>query len=65
MLEALSTMQKVFPGMHGRLVDLCVPIHRKYAQAVAVTAGRHMEGEIIDSNFTPNSFEVYKDKAIS
>jgi structural maintenance of chromosome 1 len=39
LLEAISTMQVIFKGVHGKLVDLCRPIQKKYAKAVSVAAG--------------------------
>ena len=27
--EILESMTKLFPGVHGRLVDLCEPVHKR------------------------------------
>mmetsp|Transcript_3027 Transcript_3027/g.4618 ORF Transcript_3027/g.4618 Transcript_3027/m.4618 type:complete len:1350 (+) Transcript_3027:171-4220(+) len=50
--EALETMQSIFPGVHGRLVDLCRPVQRKYAQAVSVAGGKHMDAIVVDTRQT-------------
>jgi len=49
MAEALSSMQRIFKGVHGRLADLCRPIQRKYSQAVSVAAGKHMEAVVVEN----------------
>jgi phage-related holin len=35
--------------VHGKLADLCRPIQKKYAQAVAVTAGKQMDAIVVDT----------------
>lgn len=47
--EAVETMQRIFTGVHGKLVDLCRPIQKKYAQAVAVAAGKQMDAIVVES----------------
>jgi len=47
--EAIETMQRIFTGVHGKLVDLCRPIQKKYAQAVAVAAGKQMDAIIVET----------------
>ena len=49
MNEAIASMQRIYKGVHGRLVDLCRPIQRKYSQAVSVAAGRQMDAVVVDS----------------
>ncbi len=29
--EILDTMKKLFPGVYGRLIDLCEPAHKRFA----------------------------------
>lgn len=48
-LEAIETMKRIFTGVHGRLVDLCHPIQKKYSQAIAVAAGKHMDAIVVDT----------------
>jgi len=47
--EAVETMQRIFAGVHGKLVDLCKPIQNKYAQAVATAAGKHMDAIVVET----------------
>ncbi|KAJ7032498.1 condensin complex subunit SMC1 [Mycena alexandri] len=35
--ETLANLQRLFPGVRGRVVDLCKPAQRKYETAVSVT----------------------------
>ena len=47
--EAIDTMKRIFSGVHGKLIDLCRPHQKKYAQAVAVAAGRHMDAIVVET----------------
>jgi structural maintenance of chromosome 1 len=49
MSEAIDTMKSVFKGVHGKLVDLCKPIQKKYSQAVSVSAGKQMDAIVVDT----------------
>ena len=46
---AIETMKRIFPGVLGKLEDLCKPIQRRYALAVSVTAGKHMDAIVVES----------------
>ena len=48
-LEAIENMKRVVAGVHGRLVDLCQPVHKRYAQAISVAAGRNMDAIVVSS----------------
>ncbi|KAK9717729.1 Structural maintenance of chromosomes protein 1 [Basidiobolus ranarum] len=52
MKECLETMKRIFPGVHGRLVDLCKPSQRKYDVAVSVVLGRNMDAIVVDQEKT-------------
>jgi len=45
--ETLETMKRLYPGVRGRLVDLCKPIQRKYNMAVTVATGKHMDAIVV------------------
>lgn len=47
--EAVEAMKRIFSGVHGKLVDLCRPYQKKYAQAIAVAAGRQMDAIVVES----------------
>ncbi|KAK2465168.1 hypothetical protein APHAL10511_002799 [Amanita phalloides] len=38
----------IFPGVRGRVVDLCKPIQRKYETAVSVSLSRNIEAVVVD-----------------
>jgi structural maintenance of chromosome 1 len=50
--NAIKTLKTNFPGVHGRLVDLCRPTQRKYSQAVTVAAGKDMDAIVVDTKQT-------------
>ncbi|KAG0024998.1 Structural maintenance of chromosomes protein 1 [Podila clonocystis] len=50
--ETLSSLKRVFPGVHGRVTDLCKPTQRKYDAAISVILGRHMDAIIVDRQKT-------------
>lgn len=58
LLNAIKTLKSNFPGVHGRLVDLCRPTQRKYSQAVTVAAGKDMDAIVVDTKQT--GFECMK-----
>eukprot|EP01035_Chromulina_nebulosa_P024273 gene24273-31554_t len=47
--EAIETMQRIYKGVYGKLADLCRPIQKKYALAVTVAAGKHMDAIVVES----------------
>merc|ERR1711871_358333 len=49
MNDAVETMKNIFTGVHGKLIDLCKPIQKKYSTAVTITAGKHMDAIVVDS----------------
>jgi structural maintenance of chromosome 1 len=46
--EVLSSLKRVFPGVRGRLVDLCQPTSKKYERAVTTVLGRNLDAIIVD-----------------
>ncbi|ETW10094.1 hypothetical protein, variant [Aphanomyces invadans] len=46
-VETLETLTRLFPGVRGRLVDLCKPIQRKYNMAVTVATGKYMDALVV------------------
>lgn len=45
--ETIETLRRLFPGVRGRLVDLCKPVERKYNMAVTVATGKHMDAVVV------------------
>ena len=52
MSDAIDTMRRIFPGVHGKLADLCQPIQKKYALAVTVAGGKHMDAVVVETKQT-------------
>ncbi|KAI9569904.1 hypothetical protein HD554DRAFT_2088472 [Boletus coccyginus] len=50
--ETLASLQRVFPGVRGRVVDLCKPTQRKYESAVSVILGRNIDAVVVDEEKT-------------
>ncbi|KAK4053210.1 Structural maintenance of chromosomes protein 1 [Microbotryomycetes sp. JL221] len=50
--ETLSTMKKTFPGVKGRVIDLCKPTHNKYNLAVTTVLGRNIDSIVVDNDQT-------------
>jgi structural maintenance of chromosome 1 len=52
LLQAIESLKRHFPGVLGRLVDLCRPTQRKYNLAVTVAAGKDMDAIVVDTKAT-------------
>ncbi|KAI1316984.1 Structural maintenance of chromosomes protein 1 [Mortierella claussenii] len=50
--ETLASLKRIFPGVHGRVTDLCKPTQRKYDTAISVVVGRHLDAIIVDKEKT-------------
>ncbi|KAF9949842.1 Structural maintenance of chromosomes protein 1 [Mortierella alpina] len=50
--ETVSSLKRIFPGVHGRVTDLCKPTQRKYDTAIAIILGRHLDAIIVDREKT-------------
>ena len=48
--DAISSLQRYFPGVKGRLVKLCQPTMKRYDLAVTVAGGKDMVSWL-DCNF--------------
>lgn len=52
MKATLNTLKETFPGVRGRLLDLCQPTQQKYDLAVTTVLGRNADAIIVDSEKT-------------
>ncbi|RUP47360.1 cohesin complex subunit psm1 [Jimgerdemannia flammicorona] len=52
MKENLDSLKRIFPGVHGRIIDLCTPTQRKYDSAIAIILGRNMDAVVVDKEQT-------------
>ncbi|KLO14413.1 cohesin complex subunit psm1 [Schizopora paradoxa] len=50
--ETFAALQRIFPGVRGRVVDLCKPTQRKYETAVSVILGRNIDAVVVDQEKT-------------
>ncbi|KAF9360946.1 Structural maintenance of chromosomes protein 1 [Mortierella sp. AD094] len=50
--ETLSSLKRIFPGVYGRVTDLCKPTQRKYDAAISVILGRHLDAIVVDREKT-------------
>jgi hypothetical protein len=50
--ETLANLQRIFPGVRGRLVNLCQPTARKYEMAVSTVLGRNIDAVVVDEERT-------------
>ncbi len=57
--ETLASLQRIFPGVRGRVRDLCKASLKKYEVAVSVVLGRNNDAIIVDEEKTAiDSIEV-------
>jgi structural maintenance of chromosome 1 len=52
MKETISTLKRIFPGVKGRVSELCKPKQKKYAEAVSTVLGRHFDAIVVDNEKT-------------
>ena len=51
-LAAIAALRRHFPGVRGRLVDLCRPSQQRYNLAVTVAGGKDMDAIVVDTKRT-------------
>ena len=47
--EMVMNLKRVFPGVRGRIGDLCKPKQKKYDEAVIVALGRDFDSVVVDT----------------
>ena len=47
--ETLVAMKRIFPGVKGRVIELCKPKQKKYETAVSTIFGRHHDSIIVET----------------
>ncbi|KAI9663918.1 MAG: Structural maintenance of chromosomes protein 1 [Bathelium mastoideum] len=50
--DILSSLKRLFPGVRGRLFELCKPKQKKYESAVSIALGRYFESIVVDTEKT-------------
>ncbi|GJN67242.1 cohesin complex subunit (Psm1) [Purpureocillium lilacinum] len=49
MKEMVTSLKRIFPGVRGRIGDLCTPKQKKYDEAVIVALGRDFDSVVVDT----------------
>ena len=50
--DTVATLKRTYPGVKGRLSELCKPKQKKYADAVSTVLGRHFDAVVVDNEKT-------------
>eukprot|EP00252_Welwitschia_mirabilis_P022634 TRINITY_DN6180_c0_g1_i1.p1 TRINITY_DN6180_c0_g1~~TRINITY_DN6180_c0_g1_i1.p1 ORF type:complete len:1224 (-),score=352.15 TRINITY_DN6180_c0_g1_i1:258-3929(-) len=50
--ETVESLKRLFPGVHGRMTDLCRPIQKRYNLAITVAMGKFMDAVVVDDENT-------------
>lgn len=50
--QAVDNLKQLFPGVHGRMIDLCKPIQTRYNLALTVAMGRFMDAIVVEDEHT-------------
>ncbi|KAJ9612433.1 Structural maintenance of chromosomes protein 1 [Cladophialophora chaetospira] len=52
MRETIAMLKRTYPGVKGRVHELCKPKQKKYGEAVSTVLGRHFDAVVVDSEAT-------------
>lgn len=55
----ISDLKRIFPGVKGRVTELCKPKQKKFTEAVSTAIGRHMDSVIVEEERTANQCMAY------
>ncbi|XP_078182558.1 structural maintenance of chromosomes protein 1-like [Carex rostrata] len=50
--ETVKSLKQLFPGVHGRMTELCRPSQKKYNLAVTVAMGKFMDAVVVEDENT-------------
>ncbi|ATZ54557.1 Bcsmc1 [Botrytis cinerea B05.10] len=50
--ETITEMKRIFPGVKGRIGDLCKPKQKKFEEAVSTALGRDFDSIVVDTEKT-------------
>ncbi|KAI9657573.1 MAG: Structural maintenance of chromosomes protein 1 [Trizodia sp. TS-e1964] len=50
--ENVSSMKRIFPGVRGRVSELCKPKQKKFGDAVSTVLGRNFDAVVVDNEKT-------------
>ncbi|BGP07989.1 Structural maintenance of chromosomes protein 1 [Rhodotorula toruloides] len=57
--ETLAALKRTFPGVKGRIIDLCKPTQQKYGVAVTTVLGRNIDSIVVHNEKTAISCIEY------
>ena len=49
MRDTLAALKRTYPGVRGRVNELCKPMQKKYADAVCTVIGRHFDAVVVET----------------
>ncbi|KIX10321.1 uncharacterized protein Z518_01403 [Rhinocladiella mackenziei CBS 650.93] len=52
MKETIVMLKRTYPGVKGRVHELCKPKQKKYQEAVSTVLGRHFDAVVVDTEAT-------------
>jgi structural maintenance of chromosome 1 len=52
MKETIANLKRTYPGVKGRVHELCRPKQKKFEEAVSVVLGRHFDALVVDTEAT-------------
>lgn len=52
MRETIAMLKRSYPGVKGRVSELCKPKEKRYEDAVGVVLGRHFDAVVVDTEAT-------------
>lgn len=50
--ETVAALKRTYPGVRGRVNELCKPKQKKFAEAVSTVLGRHFDAIVVDTEST-------------
>ncbi|KAI9798097.1 MAG: Structural maintenance of chromosomes protein 1 [Piccolia ochrophora] len=59
MKETIASLKRFFPGVRGRVSELCKPKLQKYGDAVSTVLGRHFDSVVVDTEKTAKDCIVH------
>lgn len=50
--ETVQSLKRLFPGVHGRMTELCRPLQKKFNVALTVAMGKFMDAVVVEDENT-------------
>ena len=49
MKDAVNSMKRMFPGVRGRLIELCSVTEKRFTLAATIVLGKHIDAIVVDT----------------